>query len=359
VQKEAFTSAILQQTFEVEYVVAYQQCSDCAKTYTKNTWKAVVQIRQKVSHKRTFLYLEQLILKHHAHKEASNIREVKDGLDFYFQSRAAAAKMVEFLNGIVPTRSKKSEELVSMDIKNNTSSYKFTFSVEIVPICKDDLICLPPKTAKALGNIGQLVICHKVAGNTVHLLDPSTLQTTDLPTTTYWRQPFAALADIPEMVEFVVLDVEFSGRTKGKWALADIEVARAVDMGSNDDSYWVKSHLGGILHPGDTVMGYFLSNSNLNNPEWEGMLKSIGNLPDVVLIKKVYPERRKRKPGKMRTLDKEVSEMAPRKQDVEKLERDYELFLEALDEDEDMKQLLEGVEGLGLDEHQDHEMVIE
>jgi nonsense-mediated mRNA decay protein 3 len=56
-------------------------------------------------------------------------------------------------------------------------------------------------------------------------------------------------------------------------------------------------------------------------------------------------------------LDKEVSEMAPRKQDVEKLERDYELFLEALEEDEDMKQLLEGVEGLGLEEQQDHEMM--
>jgi nonsense-mediated mRNA decay protein 3 len=265
--------------------------------------------------------------------------------------------MVEFLAGVVPTRSKKSEELISMDTKSNTSSYKFTFSVEIVPICKDDLICLAPKVARSLGTIGQLVLCHKVAGNTVHLLDPSTLRTTDVPTTTYWRQPFFALADIPEMVEFVVLDVEFSGRTKGKLALADIEVARSSDMGSNDDTYWVKSHLGGILHPGDTAMGYFLANSNLNNPEYEGMLKSIQNLPDVVLVKKIFPERQKRKPGKIRTLDKEVSEMAPRKQDVEKLERDYELFLEALEEDEDMKQLLAGVEGLDLEEQQDHEMM--
>jgi nonsense-mediated mRNA decay protein 3 len=266
--------------------------------------------------------------------------------------------MVEFLAGVVPTRSKKSEELISMDTKNNTSSYKFTYSVEIVPICKDDLICLPPKTAKSLSNIGQLVLCHKVAGNTVHLLDPSTLQTTDLPAGTYWRQPFDALAAIPEMIEFVILDVEFNGRTKGKWALADIEVARSSDMGSNDDTYWVKSHLGGILHPGDTAMGYFLANSNLNNPEYESMLKSIQNLPDVVLVKKVFPERQKRKVGMIKTLDKEVSEMAPRKQDTEKLERDYELFLEALEEDEDMKQLLQGVEGLGLEEQeQDHEMM--
>ena len=264
--------------------------------------------------------------------------------------------MVEFLTEIVPTRSKKSEELISMDMKSNTSSYKFTFSVEIAPICKDDLICLSPRLSKAFGNIGQLVLCHKVAGNTIHLLNPSTLQTTDLPAQNYWRQPFGTLADIPQMVEFIVLDVEFTGQTKGKWALADIEVARASDMGVNDNSYWVKSHLGGILHPGDTAMGYFLANSNLNNLEYEGLLESISNLPDVLLVKKVFPERRKRKPGNIKRLDKEQSEMAPRKQDVVKLERDYELFLEALEEDEDMKQLLAGVEGLDLTEHGDHSM---
>jgi nonsense-mediated mRNA decay protein 3 len=295
-------------------------------------------------------------LKHHAHKDASNVREVKDGLDFYYQSRSAAAKMVDFLSGVVPARSKKSEELISIDTKSNLSSYKFTFSVEIVPICKDDLICLPPKMAKSLGNIGQLVLCHKVAGNTVHLLDPTSLQTTDLPMATYWRNPFGVLADIPEMVEFVVLDVEYSGQTRGRLALADIEVARSTDLGTNDDTYWVKSHLGGILHPGDLVKGYFLANSNLNNPEYEDLLRSIDNLPEVVLVKKVFPERQKRKPGKIRTLDKEVSEMAPRKQEVEKLERDYELFLEALEEDEDLKELLQGVQGLGLEDH-DHEMV--
>lgn len=57
IQQEAFHMTILQQSFEVEYIVAYQQCPDCAKSYTHNTWRAVVQDRQKVPHKRTFLYL--------------------------------------------------------------------------------------------------------------------------------------------------------------------------------------------------------------------------------------------------------------------------------------------------------------
>ena len=74
VQQEAFEGTVLQQTFEVEFVQQWRQCPDCAKSYTHNTWRAVVQVRQKVPHKRTFLYLEQLILKQGAHKETINIK---------------------------------------------------------------------------------------------------------------------------------------------------------------------------------------------------------------------------------------------------------------------------------------------
>ena len=48
----------------------------------------MVQVRQKVPHKRTFLWLEQLILRHRAHVDCVNIVEMRDGLDFYFDHRA-------------------------------------------------------------------------------------------------------------------------------------------------------------------------------------------------------------------------------------------------------------------------------
>jgi len=140
VQQEAFEGTILQQTFEVEYVIASQQCPDCAKSYTANTWRAVVQVRQKVPHKRTFLYLEQLILKHSAHKDTINIKEVKDGLDFFFSQRNHAEKFVDFLTSVTPAKVKKAQELISMDIHTSSKSYKFTFSCELIPICKDDLV---------------------------------------------------------------------------------------------------------------------------------------------------------------------------------------------------------------------------
>ncbi|GME90309.1 unnamed protein product [Ambrosiozyma monospora] len=162
VQGEALNNAIIQQSFEVEYIVIAMQCPDCAKSYTVNTWRAAVQIRQKVPHKRTFLYLEQLILKHNAHADTISIKESKDGLDFYYAQRNHAVKMLDFLSSVVPIKYKRSEELISQDIHSGTSQYKFTFSTEIVPICKDDLVVLPKKLAKSMGNTSQLKPVHYI-----------------------------------------------------------------------------------------------------------------------------------------------------------------------------------------------------
>ena len=98
------TNTILEQTFEIEYLVQHGQCSDCARLSAKNTWKALVQVRQKVPHKRTFLFLEQLILKHGAQKDTISVKEVRDGLDFFYSQKSHAVKMVEFLAGVVPVR---------------------------------------------------------------------------------------------------------------------------------------------------------------------------------------------------------------------------------------------------------------
>jgi hypothetical protein len=104
IQKEVLTATVLEQVFEIEYLVQHGQCPDCTKLAAKNTWKALVQVRQKVSHKRTFLYLEQLILKHGAQKDTISVKEVRDGLDFFYSSRSHAIKMVEFLQSVVPIR---------------------------------------------------------------------------------------------------------------------------------------------------------------------------------------------------------------------------------------------------------------
>ena len=341
IQQEAFHGTILQQTFEVEYVVAYHQCPDCAKSFTANTWRAVVQVRQKVPHKRTFLYLEQLILKHSAHKDTINIKEVKDGLDFFYAQRNHAEKFVDFLTSVAPVKSKKSQELISMDIHTSTKSYKFSFSCELVPICKDDLVALPIKLAKQVGNILPLTICHRV-GTAINLLDPTTLQTAEVPTSIYWRSPFVSLADVQELVEFVVLDIEPLGPEKGRFILAEATVARASDLGVNDTSYYTRTHLGGVLHPGDSVMGYHLTGTNFNNKHFEAIEESnayASQIPDVMLVKKFYARRKKNKTRnwRLKRMNKDEGEMLPKKQDQEKMERDFEMFLRDVEEDEELR----------------------
>ena len=341
IQQEAFQGTILQQTFDVEYVVNYKQCPDCAKSFTANTWRAVVQVRQKVPHKRTFLYLEQLILKHSAHKDTINIKEVKDGLDFFYAQRNHAEKFAEFLTSVAPVRKKTSQELISMDVHTSSKSYKFSFSLELIPICKDDLVALPIKLARSIGNISPLTICYRV-GTSVNLLDPQTLQTADVSTPIYWRSPFRSLADVQELVEFVVMDIEPLGPQRGRFLLAEATVARGSDLGVNDITYFARTHLGGVLHPGDSVMGYHLSGTNFNNPNFEALEQSnaySSNIPDVVLVKKFYPRKKKNKSRnwKLKRMNKDEGELLPKKQDQERIERDFEMFLRDVEEDQELR----------------------
>ncbi|KAH3899322.1 probable 60S ribosomal export protein NMD3 [Saccharomycodes ludwigii] len=346
VQGEAMANTIIQQTFEVDYIVVAMQCPDCARSYTTNTWRATVQIRQKVPHKRTFLYLEQLILKHNAHVDTISIQESKDGLDFFYGQRNHATKMLDFLNSVVPIKFKRSEELISQDIHTGSSTYKFSYSVEIVPICRDDLVVLPKKLAKTLGNISQFVLCSKVT-NTLQFLDPKTSQTAELSAQVYYRFPFDSLADTSQLVEFIALDVDPTGEVKGKKVLADITVARASDLGVNDQIYYVRSHLGAIIHPGDSVMGYFVANSNYNNSLYDSL--NIDYVPDVVLVKKLYVRKtKKNRNWKLKRMAKEHKEIdasvdytsKQNNQEMERAEKDYELFLQELEEDQEMRQTI-------------------
>ena len=79
IQKEVFVGTILQQAFIVEYMLMNQQCTECERYEAKDVWNAVVQVRQKTDHKKTFFFLEQLILKHNAHAYVSKMKEMSDG----------------------------------------------------------------------------------------------------------------------------------------------------------------------------------------------------------------------------------------------------------------------------------------
>ncbi|XAR52112.1 hypothetical protein NMG60_11020016 [Bertholletia excelsa] len=344
VQKEVLNGAILEQAYIVEYVVQEQMCESCSRVQANpDQWVASVQLRQHVPHRRTFFYLEQLILRHDAAARAIRIKQMDQGIDFFFGNRSHAVKFVEFLGKVAPIRSRHDKQLVSHDPKSNNYNYKYTFSVEICPICREDLICLPPKLVASLGNLGPLVVCTKVS-NTIALLDPSTLRYCFLDADQYWRASFKSLLSSRQLVEYIVLDVDIVSPEVNvggsKYVLADVQVARVSDFGKNDKISIVRTHLGHLLNPGDFALGYDLYGTNINDIEldkYRGL-----NVPEAILIKKSYEEKRQRKRGKSRSwklksLSMEVDDTAKRRTEEDKMNSEYEQFLRDLEENPDLR----------------------
>lgn len=344
VQKEVLNGAILEQAYIVEYVQQEQMCESCSRVQANpDQWVASVQLRQHVSHRRTFFYLEQLILKHDAAVRAIKIKQMDQGIDFFFGNRSHAAKFVEFVGNVVPIRSRHDKQLVSHDSKSNNYNFKYTFSVEISPICREDLICLPPKVAISMGNLGPLVLCIKVS-NSIMLLDPFTLRHSFMDANQYWRMPFKSLLSSRQLVEYIILDIEVEASSVNvggmKYCLADAQVARVSDFGKNDMIFNVKTHLGHLLHPGDYALGFDLYRTNSNDFELE---KHKGlHLPDAILVKKSYEEkhqkrRGKARPWKLKTINMEVESTSKGRIDEEKRNMEYEEFLNDLEENPEMR----------------------
>ena len=199
-------------------------------------------------------------------------------------------------------------------------------------------------------------------------MDPSTLQVAEVTSPIYWRTPFDSLATVSELIEFVVLDVEPSGQTRGKYVLADAQVAPAKafqsgrgaaggDMeidgstGGSDAIYHTRTHLGGVLQPGDTVLGYYLTRNNFNSDAFEEL--DPGRIPDVILVKKTYPNRRKKtraRNWKLKSIAKEAEDVEEGSKgtgrgalgrrgglDRTRVEADYETFLRDLEEDPELR----------------------
>lgn len=343
VQKEILNGAVLEQAYVAEFVQQESMCDSCSRVQANpDQWVASVQLRQHVSHRRTFFFLEQLILKHDAAVRAIKIKQMDQGIDFFFGNRSHGVKFVEFLGKVAPVRSRHDKQLVSHDLKSNYYNYKYTFSVEISPICREDLICLPPKVAVSLGNLGPLVICTKVT-NSIALLDPLTLRQCHLDADQYWRTSFKSLLTSRQLVEYIVLDVEIISPEVNvggsRYALAEAQVARLSDFGKNDTIFYIKTHLGQILKPGDQALGYDLYGANSNDIEldkYKGLV-----LPEAILIKKSYEEKRQRKRGKprawkLKSLNMEVDDSRGRN-DQEKMNTEYEEFLRDLEENPELR----------------------
>ena len=143
-------------------------------------------------------------------------------------------------------------------------------------------------------------------------------------------------------MEYIVLDVEIiSSKVNvgcSEYVLADAQVARVSDFGRNDTIFNIRTHLGHLLNPGDYALGYDLYGANSNDIKIEKHKGLV--IPEVILIRKSYEEKRQKKRGKprawkLKSLDMEVDDK--NRTDQEKINSEYEQFLKDLEENPELR----------------------
>jgi nonsense-mediated mRNA decay protein 3 len=357
IQKEVQEGTILQQSFTVIFVVRNQQCTECQAEFRQGSWKSLVQVRQRVGHKRTFLYLEQLILKHGAHRGCLSIETFRDGMDFYFPDRGKASRFICFLESVVPVRVKMSRKLIGIDDKSNTANYKFTNFVEICPLCKDDLLYLPAKLARTLGNIPRIVLVKNVS-SLIHLIDPLSGQTAAMSADQYWRDPLRPIitAARSRLTRYVVLGKEplvlkrnvsrKVATRKNRSKLAIVTMAKEEDLGVNDVQFEEPSYVGYLMKSGDVCLGYDLTETQFVDDDAEA-LRDAAKLPSAIVVRKLYggvatndANAAKMRVWKLQRLDVQVAESLrakTAKKDAELDDMDEEDFLREVEADAEMR----------------------
>jgi nonsense-mediated mRNA decay protein 3 len=335
-QKEIFSNTVIQQTAQIEYEVLWQQCPTCQKVATgQPQWDAVVQLRQKVEHKRTFLYLEQIVLKHRMHEDVTRIESHPDGLDFFYGHKSHAMSFVDFVSAQAPTTRRDACQLVSHDSKSNTAVQHHTFSLELAPLCREDLVVLPPQLHTKLGGLGPLVLVFKVYSSIV-FLDPRTLRAGEITSTFYWKHSFDVLASSRRMVEFYVIDISLTGVANGKFQQAIATVCLSSEVGQSRE-WIVQTHLGNILNPGDLAKGYFMESLNVNNDDLEKYRPD--QIQDVILVRKHFPaqqSRRHLRQWKLKKLDT-VEAASLRPQNREQQETEWREFEDEVERDKELR----------------------
>lgn len=313
-------------------------------SHSKQTWHALVQVRQKrhdSSPRKGLMLLEMSLAKHpNIRKHVLKMDTARHGFDFYFVTLALAQSFASFCSRVVPMRIKTTSKIVSTNVKNNTANIRHTVAADMVPLCREDLIVVNRKSAgDAVGALsGRLCLVTKCR-TVVRLVDASPLRGgtsklvrkgdggtgnrdnniqdsfTDLHPEAYWKsggeKSFKVLLSSQRLIRFVVLDVELCksdsnasddsnedtdaccgphGAMEEKYALADVEVARESDFGTNDETMHCVTHLGNLLQVGDIVLGYDLETTVIRSEiedDYKTYFNSSFDMPDVVLVRKV------------------------------------------------------------------------
>ncbi|KAI5001913.1 hypothetical protein ZWY2020_026563 [Hordeum vulgare] len=259
----------LKRDHAVEFTVHDRLCDSCSRARAdpeQDQWCAVVQLRQRAAHRRTLLHLERRLAALGAAGSATRVDVTgAGGIDFFFASRSQAASLVALIASLAPARvADAARQLVSHDTKSNTYRHRHAFSVELCPVCRDDLVFLQSCSRRPA-----------LSADSGHSCSASGLE---------------PVLTSRQLVEYVVLDVDTSPATgdattaRFGYRTAYAQVVRASELGRSDAMVTVRTHLGHMLGPGDPALGYDLRGANTLGVDSHC-------LPDAVLVKKMYEKK--------------------------------------------------------------------
>ncbi|KAK8837653.1 hypothetical protein M9Y10_036186 [Tritrichomonas musculus] len=324
--QKPYNDAVLRQTLIITFVVQLQQCPECCEAATpREHWIANVQVREASKHKRTLFWLEQQILNCRAHASATSVERKHDGIDFHFPSKALADNFVNFVKSKLPIHFEESNKLMGEDIQSAIQDRRFSISVRVPPINRQELVLLPPFLVKGTGNQCFVAVCFKVSKN-IKLIDPVTCKIISVNGPTYWKNPFEPLLTLGSLKKFVVVSIETSGPKVGRFQPADVELT---DEDTYQERIIVKSHLGCDLREGESCFAYDLRSSIIPDDAMDVFKKH--NLPEVIIVGRVpqsHANKKKRqRPWHLKRIGNQFSSE----------QEDFEEFLDDLEENPELR----------------------
>ena len=191
---------IITQNLVIDFKEKWLLCRDCQKVQTPHIWVSCVQIRQRVPHKKTMLYLEQIILHNKMQKSALDFKESIDGFDFFFTTRRAGEVFSNWIATVVPSKITYHKKYVSL------STSTFTYLVDVANVAKYDLFLLDKDSCTKLGGIGPLLVCTRLSSRTI-FIDPRTFNHLYLDGNTFFKYKFKSFCNSNQLTEFFILDV--------------------------------------------------------------------------------------------------------------------------------------------------------
>lgn len=120
----------------------------------------------------------------------------------YFKTKTHAQRIVGFVNSLFPTISKTSKKLIGKDTHSNLHRNEFVISMEVVPLCRFDLIV----TTRESGRVPELMLVSQLSTN-VHLINPNTLNKIEISATKFFGKPFKPLLTAKNLVKFIILNI--------------------------------------------------------------------------------------------------------------------------------------------------------